>query len=173
MRGSGRSLRTITPGRASTARTIKQLILHLDRNNSTWGHRRTQGELARLGYPIAPSTLWEILHTAGIAPAPQHSGPTWHQFLTAQAHRILAADFLHLDCTFTLKRQYALIFIEHSTHQVHLATSPPTPPVNGRFSRPGTSPWHWTAARARYVSSCGTETASTPPLSTPPSRPTT
>jgi hypothetical protein len=35
------------------------------RENPTWGHRSIQGELARLGYPIAASTVWEILHTAG------------------------------------------------------------------------------------------------------------
>lgn len=65
------------PGRPSTARTVKQLILRLAKENSTWGHRRIQGELARLGYPIAPSTVWQILHAAGIGPAPQRSGPTW------------------------------------------------------------------------------------------------
>jgi transposase InsO family protein len=115
------------PGRPSTTPTIKQLILRLARENSSWGHRRIQGELARLGYPIAPSTVWEILHAAGINPAPQRSGPTWRQFLTAQAHGIIAADFLHLD-TVSLKRLYALIFIEHGTRRLHLAgvTAHPT-----------------------------------------------
>ena len=108
------------PGRPSTAPTIKQLILRLAKENSTWGHRRVQGELARLGYPIAPSTVWEILHAAGIDPAPQRSGPTWRESLTTQAHGILAADFLHID-TIALKRLYALIFIEHDTRRVHLA----------------------------------------------------
>jgi transposase InsO family protein len=115
------------PGRPSTAPIVKQLILRLARENSTWGHRRIQGELARLGYPIAPSTVWEILHAAGIDPAPQRSGPTWHQFLTAQARGIIAADFLHLD-TVSLKRLYALVFIEHGTRRLHLAgvTAHPT-----------------------------------------------
>jgi hypothetical protein len=36
------------------------------------GHRRIQGELAR----IAASTVWEILNAAGITPAPRRSGPT-------------------------------------------------------------------------------------------------
>ncbi|MDB4872978.1 MAG: integrase catalytic region [Gemmatimonadales bacterium] len=48
--------------------TVKQLILRLARENHTWGHRRIQGELARLGYPIAHSTVWEILQAAGIDP---------------------------------------------------------------------------------------------------------
>ncbi|MET8956050.1 hypothetical protein ACWEO4_45385 [Streptomyces sp. NPDC004393] len=41
--------------------------------------------------------VWEILHAAGLDPAPQRSGTTWHQFLTAQAHGVIATDFLHLD----------------------------------------------------------------------------
>lgn len=115
------------PGRPSTTSTVKHLILRLAKENSTWGHRRIQGELLRLGYPIAPSTVWKILHSAGVNPAPQRSGPTWHQFLTVQAHGIIAADFLHLD-TVALKRLYALVFIEHSTRRLHLAgvTAHPT-----------------------------------------------
>ncbi|GAA2882125.1 hypothetical protein GCM10020220_085540 [Nonomuraea rubra] len=84
------------------------------------GHRRIQGELARLGYPIAASTVWEILHTAGISPAPRRAGPTWRQFLTAQAHAIIACDFLAVE-TVLLKRLYVLVFIEHGTRRPHLA----------------------------------------------------
>jgi putative transposase len=34
---------------------------------------------------VAPSTIWEILRAAGIDPAPRCAGPTWRQFLHAQA----------------------------------------------------------------------------------------
>jgi putative transposase len=109
-------------GRPSAAPTIKRLVLRLARENSTWGHRRIHGELARLGYPIAVSTVWAILHAAGIDPDPQRSGPTWHPFLTAQAHGIIAADFLHVDAV-VLKRLYALVFLEHRTRRLHLAAA--------------------------------------------------
>jgi hypothetical protein len=49
---------------------------------------------ARLGYAIAASTVWEILHAASVDPAPRRAGPTWRQFLAAQAHAILACDFV-------------------------------------------------------------------------------
>jgi hypothetical protein len=55
-----------------------------------------------------------------IGPAPRRTGPTWKQFLTAQARGILAVDFVHVD-TVLLRRIYALIVIEHGTRRVHLA----------------------------------------------------
>jgi hypothetical protein len=94
--------------------------------NPTWGHRRLQGELVRLGHPIAASTIWQIMHDAGIGPAPRRTGPTWKQFLAAQARGILAVDFVHVG-TILLRRIYALIVIEHGTRRVHLAGTTANP----------------------------------------------
>src|SRR5450759_461860 len=80
------------------------------------GARRTR----QARHSIAASTVWQILQDAGMDPAPRRSGPTWKQFLTAQAHGILATDFFHVD-TVLLRRIYALIVIEHGTRHVHLA----------------------------------------------------
>ncbi|MGN6175398.1 MAG: hypothetical protein ACTHPS_20990 [Streptosporangiaceae bacterium] len=76
---------------------------------------------------VAPSTVWEILHAVGLDPAPRRSGPTWRQFLHAQASGILAVDFLYVD-TVLCKRLYVLVFIEHGT--------PPDAPRRRR-RRPG------------------------------------
>jgi putative transposase len=108
------------PGRPSTAAAIRKLVIRMATENPTWGHRRVQGELVKLGHPIAASTVWQILHAAGIDPAPRRAGPTWKQFLTTQARGILAADFVHVD-TVLLRRIYVLIVIEHGTRRVHLA----------------------------------------------------
>ncbi|RSN09543.1 integrase [Nonomuraea sp. WAC 01424] len=115
------------PGRPRTRRPAKALIIRMARENPTWGHRRIQGELARLGHNIAASTVWEILHAAGIDPAPGRAGPSWRQFLAAQAHAIIACDFLVVE-TVLLKRLYVLVFIEHGTRRLHLAavTAHPT-----------------------------------------------
>jgi putative transposase len=108
------------PGRPATPAAISKLVIRIAKDNPTWGHRRVQGELVKLGHPIAASTVWQILHGAGIDPAPRRTGPTWQQFLTAQARGILAVDFVHVD-TVLLRRIYALIVIEHGTRRVHLA----------------------------------------------------
>jgi hypothetical protein len=83
------------------------------------GHRRGQGELIRLGHRIAASTVWQILHDAGLDPAPRRSGPTWRQFLTGQAKAVVAVDFLHVDTVF-LRWIYALIAVEHGSRRAHL-----------------------------------------------------
>jgi hypothetical protein len=69
----------------------------------------------------------DILKDAGLDPAPRRSGPTWRQFLSAQARAILAVDFAHVDTVF-LRRLYILVVIEHDRRRVHLAgiTAHPT-----------------------------------------------
>jgi putative transposase len=115
------------PGRPSTRASVKALIIRMARENPAWGHRRIQGELARLGHAIAASTVWEILHAAGIDPAPRRAGPTWREFLASQAHAIIACDFLVVE-TVLLKRLHVLVFIEHGARRLHVAgvTAHPT-----------------------------------------------
>jgi putative transposase len=80
----------IHPGRPPTRPTIRQLVLRMAAENPGWGYRRIAGELAVLGRRIAPSTVWAILKKAGLDPAPRRSGPTWGEFLRAEAEGILA-----------------------------------------------------------------------------------
>jgi transposase InsO family protein len=107
------------PGRPATVRSIARLAVRLAKENPLWGYRRIHGELTKLGVTVAPSTVYEILRSSGIDPAPRRDGPTWRQFLHAQAAGILAVDFLHVD-TVLLNRLYVLIFIEHGTRRMYL-----------------------------------------------------
>lgn len=115
------------PGRPGIPADLQGLVVRLARENPTWGYRRIHGELVGLGHTIGASTVWSILKRAGIAPSPRRSGPSWAQFLKAQAAGIVACDFFTVD-TILLKRRYVLFFIEHHSRRVHLAgiTTNPT-----------------------------------------------
>jgi len=123
----GYSKRRSKPGRPPTASTVKALVLRLAKENPRWGCRRIQGELVRHGHPVGTTTVWEILTAAGIDPAPRRGGPTWREFLTAQAEGVIACDFVHIDLV-DLRRVYALVFLEHATRRLHIAgvTAHPT-----------------------------------------------
>lgn len=112
-------------GRPRTSAELRQLIVRLAKENPTWGHRRIQGELARLGHTIAKTTVWQILTDNGIDPSPNRSETTWTEFLRSQA--AVACDFFTVD-TAALRRYYVLFFIHVETRQVFFAgvTANPT-----------------------------------------------
>src|SRR3954462_14142913 len=108
------------PGRPRIDKHVRELVLRLAAENSSWGHRRIRGELVGVGYQVAASTVWNILHRAGVDPAPRRSGPTWKQFLITQAQTMLACDFFTVD-TVLFKRIYVLFFVQIATRELHVA----------------------------------------------------
>ncbi|MCR3752248.1 Integrase core domain-containing protein [Lentzea californiensis] len=105
------------PGRPRTVASIRRLILRLATENPSWGYRRIHGELALLCIAIAASTVWEILKTVGVDPAPRRTTITWADFLRSQAEAILAMDFIET-VTLTGQRQYILAAIHHASRRV-------------------------------------------------------
>jgi putative transposase len=88
-----------SPARSWTSPTrdeIVELIVSLGRENRRWGCVRIQGELRGLGVRVSASSIRRVLRSHGLGPAPR-GGPTWKQFLTAQAKGILATDFFVVD----------------------------------------------------------------------------
>jgi transposase InsO family protein len=87
--------------------------------------------------------VWQILHQAGIDPAPRRSGPTWRQFLTAQAQtgawttqaarnllmdladRATTITFLLRDRDSRFSRAFDAVFTADS---IRILTSPPGAP---------------------------------------------
>jgi putative transposase len=64
--------------------------------------------------------VWAILDRHGIEPSPRRSGPTWAEYLRAQATTLLACDFF-TDDTVLLHRLYVLFFIEIDTRRTYFA----------------------------------------------------
>ena len=107
-------------GRPAIDPEIREIVLRLARENPRWGYVRIQGELRKVGIRVGASTIRRVLRAQGLGLAPRRAGPTWTEFLRAQAHGILAWDFLTVE-TIRLKTLYVLFFIELSTRRVHLA----------------------------------------------------
>ena len=116
-------------GRPALARETVELIVRLGRENPRWGYLRIVGELKKLGVIVSKTSVAGVLRHHHLPPAPRRSGPTWAQFLSAQAKGILATDFFTVD-TITLRRLYVLFVIEIDRRRVHLlgVTSNPNDP---------------------------------------------
>ncbi len=114
------------PGRPPMSDELVALIIRLGRENRSWGCVRIQGELRKLGVWVSATSVRRVLRRAGLGPAPR-GGPTWSEFLRAQAHSVLATDFFTVD-TVSLKQVYVLFVIELSTREVHVlgVTAHPT-----------------------------------------------
>lgn len=79
-----------------------------------------------------------ILKHHDIEPSPRRSGPTWAEFLAAQAKGLIACDFFSVD-TVLLRRLHVLFFIHHDTRTVRIA---------GITAKPATD---WVTQQARNI----------------------
>ena len=68
-------------------------VLRRTRENPRWGCVRIQGELRKLGVWVGATTIRSVLRRSGLGPAPRRGGPSWADFLRAQAHGMVACDF--------------------------------------------------------------------------------
>jgi putative transposase len=104
-------------GRPPIARNVHYLVVRLAKENPCWGYRRIHGELKKLGVVASVTTVRNILRRQGFGPAPRRSGPTWAEFLRAQAASVVACDFFTVE-TILFRRLYVVFFIELSSRRV-------------------------------------------------------
>ncbi|MDP9326586.1 MAG: hypothetical protein M3P10_00065 [Actinomycetota bacterium] len=60
----------------------------MGRENPRWGYMRIKGECRKLGMSVAATTVKKVLRAAGLEPAPRWDGPSWSEFLRAQAREL-------------------------------------------------------------------------------------
>ena len=68
-------------GRPRKDAEVEAVVVRLAQENPTWGYRKIEGELLKLGVKIGKTTVGEILRRHGIPPAPQRGRSTWRTFL--------------------------------------------------------------------------------------------
>jgi transposase InsO family protein len=103
-------------------KAIRELIVRMATDNSSWGYCRIQGELKKLDHRVAVTTIAKTLKDHGIQPAPDR--PTsWRTFLRAHADVIAAADFFTAEVWTRrgLVTHYFLFVVHHATRAVHVA----------------------------------------------------
>src|SRR5664280_2107139 len=108
------------PGRPPLDAAIRALIFRLARENPRRGRVRIEGELRKLGLRVSATTIRTLLRTARLGPAPRRTGPSWTEFLRAQAGGIIACDFFTVE-TAWLRTLYILVFIELGSRRIHLS----------------------------------------------------
>src|SRR6266536_1163285 len=79
-------------GRPPLAADTRSLIKRLARENPEWGYMRIQGGLKGLGISVSATTIATVLRASRLGPAPRRIGPSWSEFLRAQAQSMLGGE---------------------------------------------------------------------------------
>jgi hypothetical protein len=105
------------PGRPPIDQAVRELTLHLARENDHWGYVRIVGEFRKLGITVSATQVRNVLARAGTPPAPERAASSWRSFLRQHRNTILACDLFTVDSVW-LRRLYVLFFVSIGTRRV-------------------------------------------------------
>jgi hypothetical protein len=120
-----------TRGRPRVAEEIEQLVVRMAEEHPSWGYRRLQGALAKLGHHLDKTTVRTILRRRHMDPAPhrQKAGMSWTQFLKMHWAVLAATDFFTVEvATWHGVVTYDVLIVrELATRRVQVAGITPHP----------------------------------------------
>jgi transposase InsO family protein len=100
------------PGRPRVSRELRELIQRMSKENSLWGAPRIHGELLKLGFEIAESTVSKYMIRRRGPPS-----QTWRTFLRNHAQAIAAIDLCVVP-TLTFECLFAFLVVGHGRRQL-------------------------------------------------------
>jgi hypothetical protein len=112
------------PGRPPKPRHIRDLVVRLAKENTSWGYTRLRDVMFTLGHEIGRTTVRRILAEDGIEPTPERrKHMPWATFLKAHWGTIAAMDFFEVEVmTLTGAVRYSvLVVMDLETRHVEVA----------------------------------------------------
>jgi len=100
-------------------RTMSSPLSYAWPGEPRWGYLRIVGECRKLGVTSRRQRSAKS-YVVTVWTGARATGPSWSEFLRAQAAGTLSCDFFHVD-TVTLRRIYVLFFIDLQRRMVYLA----------------------------------------------------
>src|SRR6266699_3811488 len=100
------------PGRPKVSRELRELVRRMNKDNPLWGAPRIHGELLKLGFTIAESTVSKYMVQHRGAPS-----QTWRTFLRNHAETIAAIDLCVVP-TVTFECLFAFLVVGHGRRQL-------------------------------------------------------
>ena len=100
------------PGRPKIERELRDLIQQMSKENALWGAPRIHGELLKLGFDIAESTVSKYMVKGRGSPS-----QSWRTFLRNHAEAIAAIDLCVVP-TLTFECLFAFLVVGHGRRQL-------------------------------------------------------
>ena len=131
-------------GRPRIDRELRELIRRMSMENSLWGASRIHGELLKLGYEVAQSTVSKYMARGGKPPS-----QSWKTFLRNHAEAIAAID-MYIVPTLSFERLFAFLVLGHGRRQL-LWFEVTRHPTAAWLARQITEGFPWASAPAYLV----------------------